>query len=155
MRTTVGIIGAGPAGLLLARLLHNAGIDSVVLESRDRAYVEHPALWALDHSPEGFSWIDANDAAGNVFSYVRTDGRGSQVACIVNFAAVPHADYTVGLPEAGRWSEVLNTDAEIYGGSGVGNLGGVTAEEVASHGRPASARVTVPPLGAVWLRHDG
>jgi 1,4-alpha-glucan branching enzyme len=131
----------------------HAGMQRLVGDL-NRAYADNPALWALDSSPEGFEWIDANDAAGNVFSYLRHDHRGSTVACVVNFAGMPHHDYTVGLPAAGRWTEIVNTDAEVYGGSGVGNLGGVTAVDEASHGRPASAQVTVPPLGAVWLRHD-
>ena len=76
---------------------------------------------------------------------------GSTLACIANFAGVPHLDYHVGLPRAGRWREVLNTDSEIYGGSGVGNLGGVEASGEPWHGRPASATVTVPPLGVLWL----
>ena len=131
----------------------HAGMQRLVGDL-NRAYADNAALWALDSSPEGFEWIDANDAAGNVFSYLRHDHRGSTVACVVNFAGTPHHDYTVGLPAAGRWTEIVNTDAEVYGGSGVGNLGGVTAVDEASHGRPASARITVPPLGAVWLRHD-
>jgi 1,4-alpha-glucan branching enzyme len=132
----------------------HAGMQRLVGDL-NRAYADNPALWALDSSPEGFAWIDANDAAGNVFSYVRQDGQGSIVACVVNFAGTPHHDYALGLPAAGRWTEIVNTDAEVYGGSGVGNLGGVTAVDEPSHGRPASARITVPPLGAVWLRHDG
>jgi 1,4-alpha-glucan branching enzyme len=132
----------------------HAGLQRLVRDL-NRAYTDNPAMWALDSSPDGFGWIDANDAAGNVFSYLRQDQQGSTVACVVNFAGGPHGDYTIGLPEAGRWTEIVNTDAEVYGGSGVGNLGGVTATETPSHGRPASATITVPPLGAVWLRHDG
>jgi 1,4-alpha-glucan branching enzyme len=71
--------------------------------------------------------------------------------CIVNFSAVPHHDYRVGLPRDGAWREVLNTDAEFYGASGVGNLGGVEAVEEPLHGRPFSAALTLPPLAAVWL----
>jgi 1,4-alpha-glucan branching enzyme len=77
------------------------------------------------------------------------------IACVANFAAVPHEGYRVGLPAAGRWSEVLNTDAQAYGGSGVGNFGGVYADEVAWHGRPASAALRLPPLGTLWLRYEG
>jgi 1,4-alpha-glucan branching enzyme len=138
--------------------------------SRDlnRAYRDHPALWQLDSSPEGFSWIDANDAQGNVLSFLRFPApgpdadaeppasggpRGSAgvIACIANFSAVPHLDYKVGLPAAGRWREVINTDAIVYGGSGVGNLGGITAEPEPWHGLPASAVIAVPPLGVLWL----
>ncbi len=117
-------------------------------------YRSTPALHATDDDPNGFRWIDANDANGNVLSFVRSDGQGSHLACVVNFAAVPHHDYRIGLPVAGRWEEVLNSDAETYAGSGVGNLGSVQAEPHESHGLPASATIAVPPLGAVWLRHD-
>ena len=72
---------------------------------------------------------------------------------IANFAAVPHEGYRIGLPYAGRWDEVLNTDADAYIGSGVGNFGGVEAQHEGWHGQPASAIIQVPPLGTVWLRH--
>ena len=117
-------------------------------------YKANPALWSQDLSPDGFRWIDANDAAGNVFSFLRfgTIGPDDVLACVVNFSANPHIDYRIGLPSAGRWDEVLNTDSSAYGGSGVGNLGGVDADPTSWHGLPASARVSVPPLGALWLR---
>ena len=73
------------------------------------------------------------------------------MACIMNFSGVPHNEYRLGLPTPGRWNEILNTDAEGYGGSGVGNLGSVQAEEVPWHGQPCSALLTLPPLGAVWF----
>ena len=73
------------------------------------------------------------------------------VACIANFSALPHLKYRIGLPRAGRWRELLNTDAAVYGGSGVGNLGAVEAVPEPWHGRPASASITVPPLGVLWL----
>jgi 1,4-alpha-glucan branching enzyme len=121
----------------------------------NRVYGEHSAFWSLDHDPAGFEWIDANDAQGNVFSWVRRGADGSIVAVLVNFAPVPREDYRVGLPHAGPWGEILNTDAHEYGGSGVGNFGGVVADETPAHGLPASASVRVPPLGAVFLRWDG
>ena len=119
-------------------------------------YASHPALWELDHTPEGFQWIDANDAAGNTFSWLRfgaPSGSGERpvVASIINFSGSPHHQYRVGLPHRGRWNEVLNTDATHYGGSGVGNYGAVEAEEVPWHGQPYSAVVTLPPLAALWL----
>ena len=73
------------------------------------------------------------------------------LACIANFSGTPEPDYRVGLPFAGRWREVLNTDAEAYGGSGVGNLGAVEAEQQMWHGRPASAVLQLPPSGVLWL----
>ena len=120
----------------------------------NRVYRENPAFWALDHDPEGFAWIDANDATNNVFSFLRTDGKDSLVACVANFAAVPHENYRVGLPKPGRWREIVNTDAEPYHGSGVGNLGQVEAADEPSHGQPASTVLRLPPLGVVFLRYD-
>jgi 1,4-alpha-glucan branching enzyme len=117
----------------------------------NRAYAATPALWTMDAEPEGFRWIDADDVAGNVISFLRYAPDGSPLACVVNFAGVPHEDYRLGLPQAGRWREVINTDAYDYGGSGVGNLGHVDAAEESCHGLPASAVLRVPPLGAVWL----
>ena len=114
-------------------------------------YRAHPALWSLDVDPGGFEWIDANDAGGNTFSWIRRSDSGELLVCVVNFSAVPHFDYRIGLPEGGRWREVLNTDAHEYGGSGVGNFGGVDADDWEWHGRPFSASISVPPLGAVWL----
>jgi 1,4-alpha-glucan branching enzyme len=131
-------------------------------------YRRTPALWKLDSSPDGFSWIDANDAQGNTLSFLRmsdpqepaadgeADGGAGQdqpgvIACIANFSALPHLEYKVGLPRAGRWQEVLNTDAVIYGGSGVGNLGRIEAVPEPWHGKPASATITLPPLGVLWL----
>jgi 1,4-alpha-glucan branching enzyme len=127
--------------------------------SRDlnHAYRAFPALWQLDSAPDGFRWIDANDAQGNVLSFLRfpdaSDGAASPgvIACIANFSAMPHLDYKIGLPVAGRWREVINTDAIVYGGSGVGNLGGIEAQPEPWHGLPASASITVPPLGVLWL----
>ncbi|HLV58973.1 MAG TPA: 1,4-alpha-glucan branching protein GlgB [Natronosporangium sp.] len=115
-------------------------------------YRDDPALWSLDTTPEGFSWIVADDAGHNTIAFQRTGSDGSVLVCVVNFAGVPHEGYRLGLPREGVWREVLNTDAEVYGGSGVGNLGAVTAGPDPAHGRPASAVLRIPPLGALWLR---
>ena len=118
-------------------------------------YTATAALWAGDSDPAGFRWIDANDSVNNVFGFLRTASDGSQVACLANFSAVPHLGYRVGLPVAGRWRELLNTDAADYGGSNVGNLGAVRATAEPWHGQPASALVSLPPLGTVWLAAPG
>jgi 1,4-alpha-glucan branching enzyme len=129
-----------------------------MLRDANRRYREHPALWRCDHEPEGFAWIDANDAGHNTYSFVRRAPDEPDLVCVVNFANTVHSHYRLGLPAAGRWTEVLNTDAEAYGGSGVGNLGGVTAVEAsglearAPGGSPAYAEVTLPPLATVWFR---
>ncbi|HEV3381551.1 MAG TPA: 1,4-alpha-glucan branching protein GlgB [Trebonia sp.] len=120
-------------------------------------YASSPALWSQDSSPDGFAWIDANDAQGNVLSFLRFGSQEHGVpvmACVANFSASVRAGYQVGLPLAGRWREVLNTDSSIYGGSGVGNMGGVNAIPKPWHGRPASATLTIPPMGVIWLTHD-
>ncbi len=128
----------------------HAGIQRLVGDL-NRTYVGSPALWSQDVRPEGFVWIDASDAAGSVLSFLRVGADGSQLACVCNFSGAPHQDYRVGLPRAGAWREVLNTDAEVYGGSGVGNLGRVEAEDVPMHGQPASAVLQIPPAGVLWL----
>ncbi|MGI8799241.1 MAG: 1,4-alpha-glucan branching protein GlgB [Pseudonocardia sp.] len=134
---------------LLGDPLH-AGIKSLVGDL-NRAYRELPALYSRDNDPGGFSWIDANDAAGNVFSFLRFGSDGSRLACIANFSGGAHENYRVGLPVAGRWRELINTDSEGYGGSGVGNLGEVVAEDEPWHGQPASAVLRIPPSGVLWL----
>ena len=131
----------------------HAGVQRLVHDLNE-VYRARPALWELDYSPEGFRWIDANDAAGNVLSFLRFGDDGSMIACIANFAGGPHRAYRVGLPRAGRWRELVNTDSFDYGGSGVGNLGAVEAAEEPWHSQPASAVLTVPPLGVLWLAPD-
>jgi 1,4-alpha-glucan branching enzyme len=128
-----------------------AGMQRLV-QDLNIAYRATPALWTQDSNPAGFRWISAEDSAHNTFSFVRLAPDGSPLVCVVNFAAVPHEDYRIGLPQAGVWSEIVNTDADVYGGSGVGNLGTVHAETVPWHNLPASASLRVPPLGALWLR---
>ncbi|WP_285039359.1 MULTISPECIES: 1,4-alpha-glucan branching protein GlgB [Plantibacter] len=118
-------------------------------------YTEHPALWALDHDAAGFEWLDAGDAQNSVLSFLRWDDDGNVIAALVNFSGAPVGPYRVGLPRAGRWEELLNTDAVEYGGSGVGNYGSVEASASPWAGRPASAELTLPPLGMIWLKHVG
>jgi 1,4-alpha-glucan branching enzyme len=118
-------------------------------------YRRHPALWTQDAEPQGFEWIDANDSAGNVFSFLRYGSDGSALACISNFAGMPHEGYRLGLPWTGTWREAINTDFEGYYGSGVGNMGGVEATADSWHGQPASTVLRVPPLATVWLHSPG
>ncbi|HNV10673.1 MAG TPA: 1,4-alpha-glucan branching protein GlgB [Propionibacteriaceae bacterium] len=118
-------------------------------------YRETPALWELDSDPAGFQWINADDAGGNVYAWLRKDSKGGMIACLTNFSASPHHTYGIGLPQAGVWTEVLNTDSPTYDGDGAfGNLGQVIAREVADGGWPARATVSLPPLGSVWLRYS-
>jgi 1,4-alpha-glucan branching enzyme len=130
---------------------HHQGLQRLVADL-NKTYKGLPALWELDTAPEGFSWIDANDADQNVFSFFRTAANGEKhVACVLNMSPVPRYRYRIGLPAEGEWQEVLNTDADVYGGGGVGNMGTVWAERDPWHGLPCSTLVTIPPLGAIWL----
>jgi 1,4-alpha-glucan branching enzyme len=136
------------------------GLLQLVTDLNSR-YKELDALWSLDVDPAGFQWIDANDASGNVLSFLRygkpaaDGGAGSALACVANFSGSPHHGYRIGLPRPGMWREVLNSDFDGYGGSGVGNLGGVEAVAEPWHGQPYSATVAAPPLGTVWFLHEG
>ncbi len=131
----------------------HAGIQRLVTDLNGR-YRATPALYSQDVTPDGFAWIDASDTAGNVAGFLRLGADGSTLACFVNFSGGPHEGYRVGLPTAGRWLEVLNTDAEVYGGSGVGNLGAVETEPVPWHGQPCSVELRLPPSGVLWLVPD-
>lgn len=127
------------------------GLFALVAEL-NRVYRDNPVLWALDNDSAGFEWLDGGAAEHNVVSFLRTDGNGNLFACLFNFAGVPQNDYRIGLPHAGRWREILNTDAADFGGSGVGNLGGIDAIDLPWAGRAASATVTLPPLAGLWLK---
>jgi 1,4-alpha-glucan branching enzyme len=130
----------------------HAGVRDLVREL-NALYAAEPALWEVDFSHEGFQWIEPNDALNNVLAFMRISRDGSRrVVCVFNLAPVPRERYRVGLPAGGEWTELLNTDSTYYGGSGVGNLGAVRAEKSPWHALPFSAEVTLPPLGAVWLR---
>jgi 1,4-alpha-glucan branching enzyme len=127
------------------------GVQSLVRDL-NLAYRSEPGLWQVDDDPSGFRWLEANDAANNVVAFARLDAKGERpVVCVLNLSPVPRYEYRVGMPAAGRWREAVNTDSAYYGGSGVGNLGGVDAEAAPWHDQPYSALLTLPPLGAVWL----
>ena len=110
------------------------------------------ALHADDAQPQGFCWIDANDADHSIFSWLRFDGAGGPpIAVLCNFTPLPREAVLIGLPQAGTWREVLNSDALEFGGSGRGNLGAVKALATPAFGQPASARVFLPPLCTIYL----
>jgi 1,4-alpha-glucan branching enzyme len=138
---------------LLQDQQRGGGVHKLVRDL-NRTYKDTPALWAQDTSPSGFRWITSEDSQHNTFSFLRFAPNGDTLACVVNFAAIPHEGYRIGLPRAGRWREVINTDSELYGGSGVGNLGEVDTDDLPWHGLDYSASLRVPPLGAVWLHHE-
>jgi 1,4-alpha-glucan branching enzyme len=129
----------------------HAGVQTLVRDL-NRVYREQPALWELDHSGEGFNWIEPNDADANVvaFERVSADGEGVLV-CVCNFSPVPRGPYRLGLPRAGTWREAVNTDSRFYGGSDLGSLGGIETEPIPWHNQQFSAELTIPPLATVWL----
>jgi 1,4-alpha-glucan branching enzyme len=118
----------------------------------NRVLREEKALYELDFDPAGFQWIDVTDADNSVVSLIRRGRTPAEpIVCIFNFTPVPRYNYQIGVPAGGRWSEMLNSDAPMYGGSGQGNLGGVDAVPVAMHGHGHSVTLTLPPLGAMYL----
>ncbi|UGS37564.1 1,4-alpha-glucan branching protein GlgB [Capillimicrobium parvum] len=135
-------------------LLEDAGHSGVQALVRDlnHVYRDTPALWERDFDSSGFYWLEPNDADRNVVAFARAGNPGTEhLVCVCNLSPVPRERYRVGLPRGGRWLEALNTDAGLYGGSNVGNMGGVDAEPVRWHDQGHSAELTLPPLGVVWL----
>ena len=132
----------------------HAGVQRLVADL-NRIYRDTAALWEVDHEPEGFQWIDANDADNNVISFFRANKTHDEfLVCIANLSPIPRYNFRVGLPAKGAYVEALNTDSESYGGSNVGNLGVVEAEPIPWHGLDHSATVALPPLAVLWLRPD-
>ena len=119
----------------------------------NRCYRAESALADFDCERGGFEWIEANDRDNSVLSFVRRNARGDEVLLVVlNFTPVVRAGYVVGVPLGGHWAEILNSDAERYGGSGIGNLGGLDAQPYPAHGRDWSLRLTLPPLGVLFFK---
>ncbi len=119
----------------------------------NRVYRSEPALHELDCDPAGFEWIDCNDAEGSTLSLMRK-GRstGDVVLIACNFTPVPRLNYRLGAPRGGWWREILNSDSTYYGGSGIGNAGGLEASAEGIHGRPNSLTITLPPLAVVFFK---
>jgi 1,4-alpha-glucan branching enzyme len=131
---------------------YHKGVQNLV-QDLNRLYTRESALWQSDYDLQGFFWIDASDQESSILSFVRQNKDCSrQVAVILNLTPLPRYNYRVGLPREGQWDEILNTDAMLYGGGNVGNLGGVTTDRYKVHGQPFSAPLTLPPLGIVVLQ---
>ena len=134
---------------VLQHPLH-AGVQRWVRDL-NHLYQRTPALHALDFSEDGFAWVDCADADISAITYLRMGASGPPPLVACNFTPVPRTNYRIGVPAAGYWRERLNSDASDYGGSGLGNLGGVVAERIAAHGHAQSLRVLLPPLAVVVL----
>jgi 1,4-alpha-glucan branching enzyme len=129
----------------------HAGMQSLVRDL-NRLYRDTPALHQRDTRPDGFEWVDENNAEESVFAWVRRGEPGSAAVLVIcNFTPVARAAHRIGVPEAGHWIERLNTNASLYGGEGSGNLGGVDSDEVAAQGRPHSITVNLPPLTTLFF----
>ncbi len=129
----------------------HAGMQAYVRDL-NRVYRSVPALYQRDTVWEGFRWVVLDDADRSIVAYLRLGTEGTKpVLAVCNFTPVPRLEYRIGLPQAGYWREVLNSDAALYGGSNLGNGGGVMAQDEPSHGLPASAVLILPPLATLIL----
>jgi 1,4-alpha-glucan branching enzyme len=123
------------------------------VEDLNRTYRENDALHQVDFTADGFEWIDASDTQQNVVAFLRKgDATASPIVVVCNFTPIPRYNYAIGVPAGGRWVEILNSDATLYGGSGQGNMGGVEAAPVPAHGRMQSISLTLPPLSVLYFR---
>ena len=132
----------------------HAGVQRLVGDL-NRLYRAEPALHEVDSDPEGFRWLELHDADANVLAFARFPRTGRPLACVCNLSSAPRPGYRVALPRPGIWREVLNTDAVEYGGSGIGNLGRIVADETPWHDQPYSGEVTLPALGGRLARPRG
>ncbi len=138
----------------LLELAPHRGLQRWV-QDLNRVYKEEPALHGLDCEAAGFEWIDCNDTESSVISLLRNGPSDRQAILVIfNFTPVPRYNYSVGVPYRGRWREVLNSDADIYGGSAHGNFGGLDTVPISFHGRPCSLTLTLPPLSVIYFRFE-
>jgi 1,4-alpha-glucan branching enzyme len=118
-------------------------------------YRSTPALHRLDHAPEGFAWVIADDRANSVFAFRRSGGADTpDILVVANMTPVPRHDYRIGVPRSGLWRERLNSDAGVYGGADIGNGGQCRTSSVARHGQRQSLSLILPPLGLLVLEHE-
>ncbi len=129
----------------------HAGVQRWVADL-NRVYRSEPALHEVDFDAAGFEWIDASDHEASTLAWVRRSRSGDLVLVVCNFTPVPRHNYLLGVPRAGFWRELANSDAHDYGGSGMGNLGGVSSQPMPAHGRHQSLTLTLPPLAALMLK---
>ena len=121
----------------------------------NHTYRSESALYELDFDPSGFEWIDCNDFEWSTLSFLRRGKSADEIIIAVfNFTPVPRYNYRIGCPVGGYWRELLNSDGIAYGGSGIGNIGGVHTDKIEHHGRPYSLNLTLPPLGVIFLKMD-
>ena len=115
-------------------------------------YLETPPLWEIDFSWEGFSWISNDDYTQSVISFRRIDKKGGELIAVCNFQPVQRENYRIGIPFAGSYREIFNSDAVEFGGSGAGNSGVIPSESVPMHGYEQSVSLTLPPMAVIYLK---
>ncbi|MDZ4230933.1 MAG: 1,4-alpha-glucan branching protein GlgB, partial [Dehalococcoidales bacterium] len=126
------------------------------LKTLNQVYRNEPALHEVDFDPAGFEWVDASDALQSIISFIRKGKSTGDILLVIgNFTPMTHFNYRVGVPRGGSWTEILNSDAGEYGGSGQGNPATVEAQEIPTHGRPYSLEITVPPLAVTFFKSQG
>ncbi|KYG63800.1 glycogen-branching enzyme [Bdellovibrio bacteriovorus] len=137
-------------------LLQNPGHKQIqdLVRDLNHIYKTESALHVMDFEPAGFEWLDASDSHNSVYSFFRYDKDGNIILCAFNMTPIPRHCYRLGVPQKGKWREILNTDSSSYGGSGVQNSPDLSSEDISGHGRPQSLCVTLPPLGAVYLKWE-
>lgn len=127
-----------------------------LIQDLNRLYRVEAALHAKDCDSAGFRWIVGDDRHNSVFAWYRSGYDDTPpIVVVCNFTPVPRLHYRIGVPRAGGWHEILNTDASLYGGSDLGNGGWVQTSSMSSHGQPFSLELTLPPLATILLRHAG
>jgi 1,4-alpha-glucan branching enzyme len=137
---------------LLDRPEHK-GVQRLVRDL-NRIYAAEPALHRRDSDANGFRWVIGDDRANSVFAFLRLAGDARPLLAVCNMTPVPRHNYRIGVPRAGRWAEVIHTDAALYGGSNSGNRGGVDTSDAGAHGQAQSVDLVLPPLATVMLRHE-
>ncbi|MBX3501677.1 MAG: 1,4-alpha-glucan branching protein GlgB [Alphaproteobacteria bacterium] len=176
LRATLGLMWMHPGKKLLfmggelaqpGEWNHDSSLDWRLLDEPDHAGVQHlvrdlnavyrrePAMHRLDGDGRGFRWLIGDDRSNSVFAFLRSGKHGDRPVLVVcNMTPAPRYAYSVGVPRAARWREIINTDSRFYGGSDMGNAGSITADTVAAHGEAQSLKLTLPPLAVIALRPE-
>ncbi len=142
---------AGELDWSLLQFDTHGGLRTLV-QDLNHLYREEPALHRLDFQPEGFRWVDCHDSEQSTLSFIRQAENPEQhLICVLNFTPVPRSDYRIGVPAAGHYREILNTDSSYYGGANIGNAGDITVTEQPWMGFAHSVSLTLPPLGAIFI----
>jgi 1,4-alpha-glucan branching enzyme len=129
----------------------HSGMQALIRQL-NHCYRDLPALFEVDFEAQGFEWIDCDDAQHSIYAWLRRDRNGQFMICLCNFTPVVRTNYRLGVPMAGSYRVILNTDSEQFGGSGTGSMGQVQTQQHSAHGRAVSLELCLPPLATLWLQ---